>query len=189
MIYDRPLKCYAYLLFLNLKENQINQVNDFMAKTPIRHLDWPGDSFLETIEYFRESKGYKSSLPKNKQYTVSMEAISRIVQDHLRKKLNHHVVLVSERSLMSKLNRIIANDQDLVNIFDSFLGCCDLVSITAALQLDVNSSGFYSFVKPALFDLNTVAEKVISVGNGSEFTHDVSAKGELKTVLNSLFNV
>ena len=189
MYYDRPLKCYAFLIFNDLKENQVNIVNDFMAKTPVKHLDWPGNSFLETVEYFRESRGYKSSLPKDKRYIIPMETITRVVQDHLRKKLNHHVVLVSDKTMMPKLNRTITNDQDLITLFDSFLSCCDLISLSAALELDKNSSGFYSFTKPVNFDLTLLTEHVITIGNSSEFMHDVSAKGALKEVLNSLFNV
>lgn len=189
MYYDKPLKCYAYLLFIDLKDNQASYVKEFMAKTPIKHLDWPGNSFLETVEYFRTSKGYSSAFPKNKTFNVSIEAISRVVHEHLQKKLNHHVSLMADRTLMPKLNKTVTCENDLVNLFDSFLSSCSLISLSSVFQLDVNSSGFYSFTKPAKFDLTSIAEHVITLGNGQGFDHDVSAKGSIKEVLNNLIQV
>lgn len=175
MYYDRVYKVQGYVLFDNVKPEQKKIILKKMEATPLKRLDWPGATLIETAKDYATNRGYGESLKfDGTPFVMERDLLMILVAEHLRRTASPLCQLNPDPVLFRAIDRNIKSSADYARVFDDFLGVCTDESLCFSLSTQTATQGLWGFGSiTGKLDLKRIAQNVATVGNGSEFTFDL----------------
>jgi len=171
MIYHKPLKVPLWVVVK--KSQKAKQISKWFTDRDAKAVEWPALTYKDTVTEF-SNKGWLHVFHEPR-VVLPPDFVILTAKEHIKKTMSPLSQLVFDISV-AKLNRVINNDDDYVNLFNSILKSQPRLNLCQSFQIgelchNDESKNYKVFVSIDPCDksvLTELATKVITIGKGVE---------------------
>lgn len=140
---------------------------------------WPGQTFKDTLMSFK-TKGWEEYLKEGK--ILHSQLLDQAFVEHIKKSFFSHAQVSFSTHLTPRINRKIETDFDYQRIFDEMISNVEPIQLSYLFQVQEkcfskktpNYKLWLTEAPAPINVLNKIAEKIVTIGEGDNFTIDIT---------------